>query len=162
MLNALPAGDLRAAVAPHGPCEGLALAEAFRGDVLVWLRIDAAGRIDRCHLRDASWFQWPAAGGGDRGQLSSRTSRCATSRSTVPIRGTTCDPPHPADHATPCQSERSQAIFGGVRNVPCQSERSEAISGGGRDPPLSCERSEAISMGVRSVMGIASSLRSSQ
>ena len=42
-----------------GPGEGIALAEAFRGDVLVWLRIDAAGRIDRCHLRDASWFQWP-------------------------------------------------------------------------------------------------------
>ena len=33
--------------------------EAFRGDVLVWLRIDPAGNIDRCHLRDASWFQWP-------------------------------------------------------------------------------------------------------
>ena len=35
-----------------------ASAEAFRGDVLVWLRI-ADGVIQRCHLRDASWFQWP-------------------------------------------------------------------------------------------------------
>ena len=34
------------------------MVEAFRGDVLVWLRI-ADGRVDRCHLRDASWFQWP-------------------------------------------------------------------------------------------------------
>ena len=40
-------------------CEGLGLAEAFRGDVLVWLRLDGKGRVARCHLRDASWFQWP-------------------------------------------------------------------------------------------------------
>jgi Ni,Fe-hydrogenase III large subunit len=59
MLNRMPEGETRIAVDPSGPCEGMALIEAFRGDVLVWLRIDAAGRIDRCHLRDASWFQWP-------------------------------------------------------------------------------------------------------
>ena len=40
-------------------CEGLALVEGFRGDVLVWLRIDGDGTIERCHLRDPSWFQWP-------------------------------------------------------------------------------------------------------
>ena len=39
--------------------EGLAFAEAFRGDVLVWVRLDAEGRIGRCHPRDPSWFQWP-------------------------------------------------------------------------------------------------------
>jgi len=39
--------------------EGLGIAEAFRGDVLVWLRLDKEGRVVRCHLRDASWFQWP-------------------------------------------------------------------------------------------------------
>ena len=60
ILGALPAGDIRAAVNPAGePCEGLGLAEAFRGDVLVWLRLDGEGRVARCHLRDASWFQWP-------------------------------------------------------------------------------------------------------
>jgi Ni,Fe-hydrogenase III large subunit len=59
MLERMPEGDLRVAFKPSGPAEGMALAEAFRGDVLVWLRINAAGRIDRCHLRDASWFQWP-------------------------------------------------------------------------------------------------------
>ena len=32
---------------------------AFRGAVLVWLRLDGGGRVARCHLRDASWFQWP-------------------------------------------------------------------------------------------------------
>jgi len=44
---------------PHGSGEGMALVEAFRGDVLVWLRLGADGRLERCHLRDASWFQWP-------------------------------------------------------------------------------------------------------
>jgi Ni,Fe-hydrogenase III large subunit len=59
MLERLPAGELLAAIEPSGWSEGLALVEAFRGDVFVWLRIDEAGRIHRCHLRDASWFQWP-------------------------------------------------------------------------------------------------------
>lgn len=35
------------------------MTEAFRGDVLVWLRLDDNGHVARCHLRDASWFQWP-------------------------------------------------------------------------------------------------------
>jgi Ni,Fe-hydrogenase III large subunit len=59
MLNDLPAGAARISAAPSGPVEGIALVEAFRGDVLAWLRLDGAGCIDRCHLRDASWFQWP-------------------------------------------------------------------------------------------------------
>jgi Ni,Fe-hydrogenase III large subunit len=44
-----PAGEAR---------EGLGMAEAFRGDVLVWIRLEG-GRLARCHLRDPSWFQWP-------------------------------------------------------------------------------------------------------
>ncbi|HEY7230210.1 MAG TPA: hydrogenase expression protein HypE [Pseudolabrys sp.] len=59
ILAALPSGAIKAPVTKAGSCEGLGLAEAFRGDVLVWLRIDGNGRIARCHLRDASWFQWP-------------------------------------------------------------------------------------------------------
>ena len=39
--------------------EGMALVEGFRGDVLVWVRLDGDGRVARCHLRDPSWFQWP-------------------------------------------------------------------------------------------------------
>jgi Ni,Fe-hydrogenase III large subunit len=58
LLETLPEGDLRSAVdAREG--EALALVEAFRGDVLVWLRLKADGTVARCHLRDASWFQWP-------------------------------------------------------------------------------------------------------
>jgi Ni,Fe-hydrogenase III large subunit/Ni,Fe-hydrogenase III component G len=60
IVRHLPDGNLRAAVKSSGKiCEGMALAEAFRGDVLIWLRIDGKGRVARCHLRDASWFQWP-------------------------------------------------------------------------------------------------------
>ncbi len=59
MLHELPPGDVRVAIEPtrsgrrHGAgrgvprrCAGVA---AHRRD----------GRVDRCHLRDASWFQWP-------------------------------------------------------------------------------------------------------
>ncbi len=59
ILDRLPPGDLRTEVTVSGECEGMAYAEAFRGDLLVWLRLDASGRVARCHLRDASWFQWP-------------------------------------------------------------------------------------------------------
>lgn len=60
IITRLPAGKIRSAVEATGEiCEGLGIAEAFRGDVLVWLRLDSSGHIQRCHLRDASWFQWP-------------------------------------------------------------------------------------------------------
>ncbi|HLF59303.1 MAG TPA: NADH-quinone oxidoreductase subunit C [Alphaproteobacteria bacterium] len=62
VLDRLPAGPLSAGYAGSnspGACEGMALVEGFRGDVLVWLRIGANGKIERCHLRDPSWFQWP-------------------------------------------------------------------------------------------------------
>jgi Ni,Fe-hydrogenase III large subunit/Ni,Fe-hydrogenase III component G len=42
-----------------GASEGLALVEGFRGDILAWVRMAPDGTIERCHLRDPSWFQWP-------------------------------------------------------------------------------------------------------
>ena len=59
ILERLPEGAVRAAPSQATSGEGLGVAEAFRGDVLVWLRLDGKGRVARCHLRDASWFQWP-------------------------------------------------------------------------------------------------------
>ncbi len=58
ILDGLPHGPVCAPVEPQAG-EGLALVEGFRGDILAWLRLDQAGRIARCHLRDPSWFQWP-------------------------------------------------------------------------------------------------------
>jgi len=60
ILDRLPDGKTSVPLKSNGRiCEGMALAEAFRGDVMVWLRLDGKGRVARCHLRDASWFQWP-------------------------------------------------------------------------------------------------------
>jgi Ni,Fe-hydrogenase III large subunit len=60
ILGALPTGKIKTPVkTPGKTCEGLGLAEAFRGEVLVWLRLSGKGRIERCYLRDASWLQWP-------------------------------------------------------------------------------------------------------
>jgi len=58
IMAGLPDGPLRAPL-PRGAGEGLALVEGFRGDILAWLRIGEDGRVERCHLRDPSWFQWP-------------------------------------------------------------------------------------------------------
>jgi Ni,Fe-hydrogenase III large subunit len=58
LLRELPEGPVAVPLQHVAVGEGMAVAEAFRGDVLAWLRI-AGGVIERCHLRDASWFQWP-------------------------------------------------------------------------------------------------------
>jgi len=47
--DALPAGKI-----------GLAATESPRGSSIHWLRSDARGRIDRYHLRSASYANWPA------------------------------------------------------------------------------------------------------
>ncbi|HYC16956.1 MAG TPA: NADH-quinone oxidoreductase subunit C [Pseudolabrys sp.] len=59
ILGGLPKGAIKAPIGKCTACEGLGIAESFRGDVLVWLRLDGKGHVARCHLRDASWFQWP-------------------------------------------------------------------------------------------------------
>jgi Ni,Fe-hydrogenase III large subunit len=58
ILDRLPGGGIGNEVKARAG-EGLAVVEAFRGDVLVWLRLATDGRVARCHLRDASWFHWP-------------------------------------------------------------------------------------------------------
>ncbi|EEW25647.1 hydrogenase large subunit [Rhodobacter ferrooxidans] len=60
ILDRLPDGPIYAEPPAVGEQrEGLGLVESFRGDVLVWLTLDAQGRVLRCHMRDPSWFQWP-------------------------------------------------------------------------------------------------------
>ena len=60
LLHRLPTGEVRAPP-PRvaAAAEGAALVEGFRGDVFAWIRIGATGVVERCHLRDPSWFQWP-------------------------------------------------------------------------------------------------------
>jgi Ni,Fe-hydrogenase III large subunit len=58
ILTRIPIGPTRVDF-PVGAGEGTALVEGFRGDILVWLRLNNGGHVSRCHLRDPSWFQWP-------------------------------------------------------------------------------------------------------
>lgn len=60
ILAQLPSGTLCAEIAPRPDqrAEGLAVVEGFRGDILIWARIKGT-TVERCHLRDPSWFQWP-------------------------------------------------------------------------------------------------------
>lgn len=60
ILQGLPTGAVNVEIQRSGEiCEGMALVEGFRGDVMVWLRLNADGTVARCHPRDPSWFQWP-------------------------------------------------------------------------------------------------------
>lgn len=68
MLDGLPQGTTQATLL-GGMGEGMAFVEGFRGDVLVWLRLDADGRVARCHLRDPSWFQWPLVEAATEGNI---------------------------------------------------------------------------------------------
>jgi len=61
ILAEMPSGavlaDVPGAEAPGG--EGIAVVEGFRGDILAWVRLAPGGIVDRAHLRDPSWLQWP-------------------------------------------------------------------------------------------------------
>jgi Ni,Fe-hydrogenase III large subunit len=59
MVGRLPSGPIAVDLDPRRACEGGALVEGFRGDILAWVRLATDGRVARCHLRDPSWFQWP-------------------------------------------------------------------------------------------------------
>lgn len=56
----LPAGELRAEVVPVAGAEGVGAIEGWRGEVLVGVRLDAAGKLARVHPHDPSWQAWPA------------------------------------------------------------------------------------------------------
>lgn len=60
-LASLPHSSVREplSAAPAASVEGSALGEGFRGDILAYVRLGPEQRIERCHLRDPSWFLWP-------------------------------------------------------------------------------------------------------
>ena len=61
ILVAAPVGRFHAdpRLPEAGSGEGLALVEGFRGDILACVRVAGDGTVERCHLRDPSWLQWP-------------------------------------------------------------------------------------------------------
>lgn len=60
-LASLPPGPVRLPViaTPGASVEGVGIVEGFRGDILAYARLGPGRRIERCHLRDPSWFLWP-------------------------------------------------------------------------------------------------------
>ena len=58
ILDGLPEGALATPMTARA-AEGFATVEGFRGDVFVYVRFDAEGRIACLRPRDPSWFQWP-------------------------------------------------------------------------------------------------------
>lgn len=70
ILDQLPSGPINVNVGPSDDsiCEGAALVEGFRGDILAWVRI-SGGVVERSHLRDPSWFQWPLLEAAIKGNI---------------------------------------------------------------------------------------------
>ncbi len=62
LMGSVPSGPIRAAMPGALPPWGIGLAaiESPRGAAIHWLRSDARGRVDRYHLRSASYANWPA------------------------------------------------------------------------------------------------------
>jgi len=69
LLARLPDGPAVLDALPSAAGEGVALVEGFRGDIFAWLRLGGAGRVEACHLRDPSWFQWPLLEGAIEGNI---------------------------------------------------------------------------------------------
>jgi Ni,Fe-hydrogenase III large subunit len=59
LLDRMKPGPIRSGPPKAASGEAAGFVEAFRGDVFVWVRLDARGRVAHLHARDASWFQWP-------------------------------------------------------------------------------------------------------
>ena len=59
LLDMLEPGPAAAPPPPLREGDGAAVAEAFRGDVFLSVRLDGEGNVAHLHARDASWFQWP-------------------------------------------------------------------------------------------------------
>lgn len=60
LATGMPAGDHYAEVTPVAAGCGVGVVEGWRGEVIVGVQVDEAGRIARCHPHDPSWQAWPA------------------------------------------------------------------------------------------------------
>jgi Ni,Fe-hydrogenase III large subunit/Ni,Fe-hydrogenase III component G len=60
MAVGMPAGAILTEITPVAGGVGLGVIEGWRGEVLVGLQFDAAGKLARVHPHDPSWQCWPA------------------------------------------------------------------------------------------------------
>ena len=61
MLKKLPSGEVRVEFpVVSGDCRGIGLVEGWRGEILAYVHLDAAGAVSRYFPRDPSWLNWPA------------------------------------------------------------------------------------------------------
>jgi Ni,Fe-hydrogenase III large subunit len=61
LLKKLPKGPVANPWPDHvANGEGLGMVEGWRGEIISYVRFDAAGRVARFFPRDPSWFNWPA------------------------------------------------------------------------------------------------------
>jgi Ni,Fe-hydrogenase III large subunit/Ni,Fe-hydrogenase III component G len=62
LLADIPPGPLRTPMPEALPAWGIGVGsiESPRGAAIHWLRVDGTGRVDRYHLRSASYANWPA------------------------------------------------------------------------------------------------------
>ena len=84
ILAAAPSGEIKATIGKTTSCEGLGVAEAFRGDVLVWLKLDGKGRVARAICGTPPGSSGPYWKQRSRAILSP-TFHSATNRSTALI-----------------------------------------------------------------------------
>jgi len=61
LLNELGEGPIRAELIPPGQeTEALGCVDGWRGEIIVYLRLEPDGRVARYFPRDPSWHHWPA------------------------------------------------------------------------------------------------------
>jgi hypothetical protein len=131
ILERLPKGRLHTGRAKSGGIrEGLALVEAFRGDVLIVVRIGEDGLIERsCVMHPGSTGRFSKS---PSRATSSPTSRCATNPSIVPIRATTSRCKHaPTSLQECCAGTRDGGPCQTMRPLPSLRQISIARHDGG-------------------------------
>ena len=61
LIDSLPAGDVLTDLPEtSAEAEGIGFIDGWRGEILVYVRLDADGKTRRFFPRDPSWFTWPA------------------------------------------------------------------------------------------------------
>ena len=60
LLQKMPTGPVRAEVKlPARETQGLGMVEAWRGEIIAYVRLDKSGKVARYFPRDPSWLNWP-------------------------------------------------------------------------------------------------------